>query len=80
MCINTSISCRSSEIFVFPVWYMLMGPSISVLLCQTKVNDVDKISFLAEAHQEIVWLHITMNEILAVHIFYSAYLWMKKVS
>ena len=77
MCINTSISCGPSEVFVFPVWYVLMRPSISVLLGQTKVDNIDEVSFLAKAHQEIIWLHIAMNEIFAVDVFYSTYLWKK---
>ena len=80
MCINTGISCCASEILVFPVWYVLMRPCISILLGQTKVDDIDEISFFAEAHQKVVRLDITMNEIFAVDIFNSAYLWMKAVS
>ena len=74
MCIDTGISCSPSEVFVFSIWYMLMRSSISVLLSQTKVDNVDKIPFLAKTHQKIVWLHITMDKIFTVDIFYSAYL------
>ena len=46
---------------------MLVGACIAVLLCQSKVNDVDQVALLAKAHEEVVGLHITVDEILRVN-------------
>ena len=46
---------------------MLVGACIAVLLCQSKVNDVDQVALLAKAHEEVVRLHITVDEVLRVN-------------
>lgn len=38
--VDRSITSCASQILVFPVRYVLVGPGISVLLGQTKINDV----------------------------------------
>lgn len=45
---------------------------VSVLLGQTKINNIDLISSLANAHQEVVWLDITVDEALCVDVLDSA--------
>ncbi len=45
----------------------LMSPGISELLCQSKVDCVNQISFLPESHQKIVRFNVTMNEVLSVN-------------
>ena len=46
---------------------MLARLGILVALAQTKVDQVDRALFVADAHQEIIWLHITMDEVVRVH-------------
>jgi len=41
---------------------------VTVLLCKTKVNDVDLVSTLADAHQEVVRLNVAVNERLGVNV------------
>lgn len=41
---------------------------VTVLLGQAEVNDIDLVSTLADAHQEVVWLDVTMDEGLGVDV------------
>ncbi len=75
MCVDTGVSGCSSQVLVFPVRYVLVCASISVLLGQTKVNDVDQVALLAQAHQEVVWFHVSVDKVLRVDVFDSADLW-----
>ena len=45
-----------------------MSLGVTVLLSQTKVNDVDLVAALANAHEEVVGLNITVNERLGVDV------------
>ena len=38
MCIDTCITSCAREVFVFPVWDMLLGSGISVLFSQAEVD------------------------------------------
>ena len=51
-----------------------MSPGISEFLCQTKVDGVNQVSFLPEAHQKVVRLNVTMNKVLSVNKLNAAYL------
>ncbi len=62
MCINGSVSCSAGEVFVFPVGNVLVGPVVAVLLGQPKVNDVDQVPLLPEAHEEVVRLDVPVDE------------------
>lgn len=66
MCINGHISCCSSKALVFSVRYMFLGFRINVLLGQSKVYYVDDVFFLISlpANEKILWLDISINEIL----------------
>jgi hypothetical protein len=63
MGVDGGIAGGSSQVLVFSVGDMEMGLGISVLLRETKVNDVDLVTALADTHQEVVGLDITMDEI-----------------
>jgi hypothetical protein len=45
---------------------------VTVLLCKTEINDIDLISTLSNAHQEVVRLDISVNEGFGVNVFDSA--------
>lgn len=68
MCVDGSITCRSSQILVLPVRDMLVCAGITVFFGQAKVNDVHQVTLLSKPHEEVVWLHVTMDEILGVDI------------
>lgn len=45
-----------------------MSLGVTVLLGQTEINDIDLVAALADAHQEVVWLDITVDEGLGVDV------------
>jgi len=47
---------------------MEVGLGVTVFLSQTKINDVDLISTLANAHQKVVGLDITVDERFGVNV------------
>ena len=65
--VDRGISGRARKRLVISVWNMLARLGILVALAQTKVDQVDRALFVADAHQEIVRLHIAMDEVVRVH-------------
>jgi hypothetical protein len=69
MGIDRSITGSTSQVLVLPVWNMEMSLGITVLLGQTKINNIDLVATLSNAHKEVVRLDITVNEGLGVDVF-----------
>lgn len=69
MGVNAGITGSTGQIFVLTVGNVEMGLGVSVFLGKTEVNDIDLIAPLANAHQEVVGLDITMDERLGMDIF-----------
>lgn len=49
-----------------------MCASVTVLLGQTKVDNVDQVALFAQAHEKVVWLHVSVDEVLGVDVFDTA--------
>ena len=49
-----------------------MCAGVAVLLGQAKVDDVHQVALLAQAHQEVVRLHISVDEVLRVDVLNPA--------
>jgi len=64
MRIDAGVSCSARQVLVLAVRYMLVCFRVAVLLCQSEVDDVHKVTLLAETHQKIVRLYITMDKVL----------------
>ena len=64
MSVDAGISCCTRQVLVLTVRYVLMRLGITVLLSQAKVNDIHKVTLLAQAHEEVVRLYITMDKVL----------------
>ena len=79
MCINTSIACSSSKVFIFSVGYVLMSSCITIFFSKPKIDNINQVSFFTKSHQKIIWFDISMNEIFGMNIFYSTYLWRELV-
>lgn len=71
MSVYAGISRCSSQVLVFPIGYVLVCSGIAILFGQTKVDDVDQVPFLAQTHQEVVWLHISVDKVLGVDVLNS---------
>ena len=74
MCVDAGISSGARQVLVLAVRYVLVRLWITVLLRQTEVNNVYEVTLLAEPHQEVVWLNITVDEVLRVYVLYATYL------
>lgn len=70
--IDRGIAGSACQVLVFPVGNMLVCTGISVLLGQAEVNDVHQVAFLPQAHEEVVGLHIPVDEVLRVYVLDAA--------
>ena len=69
MRVDGSIASRAGQVLVLAVGNVEVRLRVPILLGQTKVDNVDLIPSLANAHQEVVGLDITMDEGLGVDVF-----------
>jgi hypothetical protein len=69
--VDGSVAGSSSQILVLPVGDVEVGLGVAELLGETKVNDVDLVAALPDAHQEIVRLNVAVDEVARVDIFDS---------
>lgn len=51
------------EILILAICDVLMRLRVAVLFRETKIDYIHEISFLAEAHEKVVGLDITVNEV-----------------
>lgn len=68
MSVDGSITGSSRQVLVLTVWDVEVRLWVTVLLCQSEVDDIDLISTLPNSHQEVVRLDITMNERFGVNV------------
>lgn len=54
----------AGQVLVLTVGDVLVCAGVAVLLGQAKVNNVDQVPLFAQAHEEVVWLHVSVNEVL----------------
>lgn len=62
MGVDTSVSGCACQVLVLSVWNVEVGLGVSVLLSQAEIDDIDLVASLANTHQEIVWLDVSVNE------------------
>lgn len=72
MGVDGGVAGGACEVLILAVGDVLMRSGVPVFLGQAKVNDVDKVALLAESHQEVVWLHVSVDKVLGVDVFNSA--------
>ena len=68
MGVDACITSCPGQILVLAVWNVKVGFGVTVFLCQTKVDDVDLVPSLADAHQEVVGFDVTVDEGLGVNV------------
>jgi hypothetical protein len=68
MGVDTHVTSGTGERLAFPVGNVLLGLRVTVLLCHTKVDDVDDIGALRAraADEEVVGLDVAVDEVLLV--------------
>lgn len=76
MCIDAHVSGSSSQTLVFSVWDMFLCLRVYVFFCEAKVYDVNGVlPFGAgSAHQEVLRLHVSIDEASGVDKLHSGYL------
>jgi hypothetical protein len=68
MGVDGGVTSGTSQVLVLPVGNVKVGLRVSELLCETKIDDIDLVAALADAHQEVVRLDVTVNEVARVDI------------
>lgn len=66
--VNRGITSSAREVLVLTVRDVKVSLRVAVLLGKTKIDDVDLVTALADAHQEVVGLDITMDERFGVDV------------
>jgi hypothetical protein len=66
--VDASIAGGTSQVLVLSVRNMEMRLGIAVLLGKTEINDIDLVAALANAHEEVVRLDVTVDERLGVDV------------
>jgi hypothetical protein len=68
MGVNRSITGSTGQVLVLSVWDVEMGLGVTVLLGQTEIDNVDLVTTLSDAHEEVVRLDITVDEGLGMDV------------
>lgn len=68
MSVDRSVPSRSSQVLVLSVRDMQVSLGITVLLCETKVDDVDLVSSFSNSHQKVVGFDVAVNEVARVNV------------
>lgn len=72
MCVYGGIAGSASQVLVLAVGDVLVCAGIAVFLGQAEVDDVDQVAFLTQPHQKVVWLYVSVDEVLGVDVFNTA--------
>lgn len=68
MGVNTSITCSTRQVLVLTVWDMEVRLRVTVLLSKAKVDNVDLVTPLSDAHQEVVRFDVAVDEGLGMDV------------
>jgi hypothetical protein len=66
--VDGGITGCAGQVLVLPVRDVEVGLRVTVLLGQTEIDNVDLVTTLADAHEEVVGLDITVDEGLGVDV------------
>jgi hypothetical protein len=69
MCVDACVPGCAGQVLVLTVRNVEVGLRVTVLLSQTKIDDVDLVATLSDAHKEVIRLYIAMDEGLGVDVF-----------
>ena len=77
VCVDAGVARGPGQVLVLPVGDVLVGARVAELLGQPEVYHIHEVALLAETHQEVVWLHVTVDEVLPVNKLNAANLKMR---
>ena len=66
--VDGGITSSSGQVLVLPIRDVEVGLGVTVFLGQTEIDDIDLVAALADAHEEVVRLDITVDEGLGVDV------------
>ena len=66
--VDGGVTSSTRQVLVLTIWDVEVGLGVPVLLGQTEVDNVDLVAPLANAHEEVVRLDITVDEALGVDV------------
>jgi hypothetical protein len=68
MGVDRGITSSTSQVLVLPIRDVEVSLGVTVLLGETEIDNVDLVATLADAHEEVVRLDITVDEGLGVDV------------
>lgn len=68
MGVDAGVARGAGQALVFPVRNVLERFAVPVLLCEAKIDHVHNVATASRAHEEVVGLDVTMQEVLVVYI------------
>lgn len=68
MGVNGGVTSGTRQVLVLSVWDVEVRLGVTVLLGKTKVDNIDLVTTLTDAHQEVVGLDITVDKGLGVNV------------
>ena len=71
MGVDGGVTSGTCEVLVLSVGNVKMGLRVSVLLGETKVDDIDLVAALPNTHQEVIRLDVTVDEVARVDVLDS---------
>jgi hypothetical protein len=71
MRVDWRIAGSASQVLVLAIWNVQVGLGITVLLGETEIDNVDLVPTLSDAHQEIIGLDITVDEVAGVDVLHT---------
>jgi len=68
MSVDGGVASSTGQVLVLSIRNVKVGLRVSVLLGETKVDDIDLVSPLADSHQEVVRLDVAVDEIAGMDV------------
>lgn len=68
MRVDRRITSRTGQVLVFTIWNVEVRLRVSVFLRQTEVDHVDLVAALADAHNKVVGLDVTLPNMQNQHV------------
>ena len=68
MGVDGGVTSGTSQVLVLSVGNVEVGLRVPVLLGETKIDDIDLVAALADSHQEVVRLDVTVDEVTGVDV------------
>lgn len=71
MGVDTGVPSRSRQVLVLAVRNVQVSLGVTVLLGESKVDDVDLVSTLADSHEKVVGFDVSVDKVAGVDVFDS---------